>query len=138
MTSCSLNGEEIGRLKINEPSHGENIIIKEVTIPLDKEDKISFWTEMDVIYEDQVSIRFKVEILKDNQPYGGLEIDPFQKKVTIGETKTEINGTTTWSFTGKNASLSIHEDGEYTFRGILVTSTNETLKIDKADVIIKK
>jgi hypothetical protein len=136
--SCSFYPEELGRLKINEVSTEDHLVLKESTIPLDKGEKISFWSEMDIQYKGEIGLRFRIEILKDSSPYGGLEIDPLNKKVTIGEVKSENNGQVNWRFTGKNASLSIQEDGIYTFKGIFISSENPSLIVNKAEVVIKK
>jgi len=47
-------------------------------------------------------------------------------------------GKTNWSFSGKNSEIKIEEDGYYTFKGILVASENETLKVTKAEIVLKK
>jgi hypothetical protein len=138
-SSCNITGEEVGRLPINEVSRdNENLIMKETTITLKKDENIGFWSEMDMSYEGDLGLRFRIEILKDDLPYGGLEIDPMEKNITLGEFKTDINGKVDWSFTGKNASLTIDEDADYTFKGVLLSNNNPTLKIEKAEVIIKK
>ncbi|WP_420572473.1 hypothetical protein [Kordia sp.] len=132
-------GEEIARLEINQVStHTDNLVIKEVDLALKKGDEIAFWSEMDFKYEGNAELRFKIEILKDGEKYGGLEIDPTDKNMTIGETKTVFNSKTNWSFTGKNAEIEIKEDGKYTFKGILVATKNATLEITKAEVVLKQ
>lgn len=138
LSSCSLTGDEVGRLEINKVSSKDNLVIKETKITLKKGDKINFWSDMNVTYEGDVALRFRIEILKDNLPYGALEIDPFEKKISIGEIKTDMNGKVKWSFTGKNASLNIDEDGNYTFRGFLMANENSTLEINKAEIAIKE
>ena len=79
-----------------------------------------------------------MEILKDGETYGNLEIDPTDKNVTIGEIKTQIMGKTNWSFTGKNKKLIIEEDGNYTFRALLAASDNPSLNLKKAELVLKK
>ena len=139
-TGCSaLIGEEIGRLPINQVSlEGEDLIIKEISLDLKKDEKIAIWSEMDIVYEGDVELRFIIEILKDAEDFDVLEIDPREKNVTIGERKTSVMDKTDWSFTGKNSGITIEEDGNYTFRGILVASDNPTLKVNKAEIVLKK
>ncbi|WP_225034894.1 hypothetical protein [Winogradskyella sp. SM1960] len=139
MVSCGLTGEEVARLAINEVSKSDdNLIIIEDQVELKKGDEIAFWSDMDYNYEGQISLKFKIEIIKNDEKLGVLEIDPTDKNITIGELKTSINGKTDWSFTGKNTELDIKEDGNYTFRGLLVASENSTLEINKAELVIKK
>lgn len=138
--SCSMiTGEEIGRLKINKLSTSEeNLFEDETTIDLKKDEEIAFWSEMDIEYSNDIQLLFRLRVYKNDEPYGILEIDPFQKNMTLNEVKTSINNDTEWSFTGKNNTLTIKEDGKYTFKGILKGSKNNTLKINKAELVLKK
>jgi len=137
--SCGLTGEEVGRLKINALSKTEDqLIIKEEHVSLKKGDELGVWSEMDYKYEGELALRFKVEVLKNGEPFGAFEIDPTDKNITFKEMKSSFNGKTDWSFTGKNTTIPIKEDGDYTFKGILVASENPTLEINKAELVIKK
>ena len=139
LTGCdALTGKEVGRLQINQLSTEENPVIKETTLDLKKGDEIGVWSEMDLEYEGHVAMRFRVEIWKDEKQIGGLEVDPTEKTITLGELKTTVMGKTDWSFTGKNSVIKIDDDGKYTFKGILVASENSSLKVTKAEVFFKK
>ena len=140
LTGCdALTGKEVARLPINQVStDDDNLILKEVSIDLKKGENIAIWSEMDIEYEGDVALRFKIEILKDGENFGGLEIDPMDKNITIGEAKTSIMGKTDWSFSGKNAEINIDEDANYTFKGILVASENRTLKVTQAEIVFRK
>lgn len=139
-TGCSaLTGEEVGRLPINQVSTNDsNLIVKEISLDLKKDENIAIWSDMDIEYEGDVALRFRLDILKDGEQLGGLEIDPTDKNITIGEFKTTLMNKTDWRFTGKNSNVKIEEDGNYTFRGILVASENPTLKVEKAEIVLKK
>ncbi|CAL2101521.1 conserved protein of unknown function [Tenacibaculum sp. 190130A14a] len=139
-TGCSaLTGEEIGRLPINQVSKDDdNMIIKEISLDLKKDEEIAIWSDMDIEYEGNVVLRFRMEILKNGENFGGLEIDPTDKNITLGEVKTSLMNKTDWSFSGKNAEIKIEEDGNYTFKGILIASENSTLKVNKAEIVLKK
>ena len=67
-----------------------------------------------------------------------MEIDPTDKNVTLGETKVVLMDKSSWSFNGRNTKVVIDDDGKYTFRALLVSSDNPTLKINKAELVIKK
>ncbi|RBA27840.1 hypothetical protein [Flavobacterium tibetense] len=140
ITSCeSFTGEEIARLPINRVSTSEeNIFEKETTLNLKKDEEISFWSEMDVEYSGEEFFQFRLRIYKNDKPFAILEFDPTEKNITIGEIKTTIGDNTKWSFTGKNEVLKISEDGKYTFKGILKSTKNPNIVVNKAIVIIKK
>lgn len=136
---CStLTGEEIGRLEINTVSTEGNLIIKETVLDLKKGETIAIWSEMDMKYEGEINLMFKIQVFKNEKELGVFEIDPTDKKITIGEIKTSVMGKTNWSFSGKNTQFTIKDDGEYTFKGILVASNNPSLEIEKAEIILKK
>jgi hypothetical protein len=140
LTGCeAITGKEIARLSINQISKDtNNLIIKDTSLVLKKDEKIAFWSDIDVEYEGSASFRFKIEILKNNQNVGLLTIDPTKKNITIGEIKTSLNNKTKWSFTGKNSEFTIPEDATYTFKALFIASDNSTLKVKKAEIVLKK
>jgi hypothetical protein len=139
-TGCSaLTGEEVGRLPINQVStDNDNLIVKEISLDLKKDEEIAIWSDIDIEYEGNVALRFKMDILKNGANFGGLVIDPTDKNITIGEVRISLMDKTDWSFSGKNSEIKIEEDGNYTFKGILVASENPTLKVNKAEIVLKK
>jgi hypothetical protein len=139
LTGCdALIGKEVGRLPINQVSTEENVIIKEATLDLKKGDEIAIWSDMDIEYEGDVELRFRMEIWKNGEKMGGSEVDPMKKNITMGEIRTTINGKTEWSFFGKNSEIKIEDDGKYTIKAILVASENSSLKVVKAEMVLKK
>ncbi len=140
LISCdALTGVEVARLAVNEVTvDNTNLIIKETSLDLKKGDEISIWSEMDFEYEGDVELRFKIEILKDGEQLGRLEINPTEYNMSLGEVKTTWNGKTDWSFTGKNSEIKIEDDGNYTFKALLIASENPSLKVAKAEVLLKK
>lgn len=135
---CNLTGEEIARLDINKLSTNNNFIVKEATLDLKKGDEIAFWSDMDMAYKGDVNLRFRLKIFKNNNEISQIDIDPTNKNITIGEVKTVLMGKTNWSFTGKNHELKIEEDATYNFKAVLISSKHPSLKITKAELVIKK
>ena len=45
---------------------------------------------MDFKYEGEVVLRFRLEILIYGENYSGLEIDPTDKNITLGEVRTSV------------------------------------------------
>lgn len=138
-TACDkLLGKEIASMSINQVSTEGNLVIKEVSLDLIKDDEIIFWSEMDMEYEGNVNMQFKVQVLKDSAEIGFIEFDPREKNVSIGEVKTELLNKTSWSFSGKNTSMKVPDTGKYTFKALLAASDNPSLKIKKAEIVLKK
>lgn len=138
ISACGITGQEVGRLSINKLSTPGSLMIKEVTLDLKKGETLLIWSEMDVEYEDDVVMQFKMDVLKNGAPFGSFEINPTDKSISLGELKKTFNRKTTWSFSGKNSELKIEEDGKYNFKAIFVSSDNPTLKVNKAEVVFKK
>ena len=134
----SLLGKEVARLPINEVSTSGHEVVKEATVQLQKDDKIALWSDMDLAYEGDSPVRFQVQVTKDGAPFKELQIDPTEKNVTIGEVKTDINGSVNWRFSGKNGELVIPDAGNYTFKAMLVATANPTLHVTKAELVLKK
>lgn len=135
----ALTGKEIARLTVDSVSTSEHIVERSVTLPLKKGDAIGLWSHMDLSYDGDAALRFKVRIVQpDSTELPMLELDPMQKNITIGEMQSTIGGHTNWSFTGKNGEVKVPADGTYTFRTILVAQDNPTLQVKKAELLLKK
>lgn len=139
LTACdAITGKEVGRLPINQVSTESNTVIKETTLDLKKGTELKIWSDMDIAYDGDAQLRFRIEVLKDGKEFTSLDIDPTKKNISIGEFHSSINGKNKWSFSGKNGELKIEDDGKYTFKGILVASDNPSLKISKAELVFKQ
>lgn len=139
LTSCDVfTGNEIVRLKIDQISNEDVLTTSSGSAELEKGDKVVIWSEMDLEYEGEVQLRFILDIYKDQKKYDQIEIDPFDSDIKTNELKSSYNYNTKWSFRAKNTSLQIKEDGNYTFKTILVGAENPTLKVNKADLVLKK
>ena len=139
LAGCSaLTGEEVGRLAINRVSTNGMLIKKDAIVILKQGDEIAFWSEMDMEYEGEVSLKFRIAIQKDGQDLGGLTVDPTQNDMTLGEVKSLVGDKTSWSFSGRSAVFPIKEDGSYFFEAILLASNNPSLIIKKAELVLKK
>ncbi|BDD11703.1 hypothetical protein FUAX_41350 (plasmid) [Fulvitalea axinellae] len=139
-SACSaFTGEEVGRLPINKIStDNTNKYIQETSLNLKKGDVIAIWSEMDLAFRGNLDLKFIIEVLRDGEKLDGFEIDPSDKKMTIGELRTTVSGATDWSFLGRHRKMSIEKDGNYTFKGKLVSSKNSSVKIKKAEIVLKK
>jgi hypothetical protein len=139
LASCdALLGKEVARLPVNEVSTPGHEVVKEATVQLQKDDKIALWSDMDLAYEGNSPVQFQVQVTKDGTPFKQLQFDPTEKNVSIGEVKTDINGSIKWRFSGKNAELVVPAAGSYTFKAILVAAANPTLHVTKAELVLKK
>ncbi|MCD6065258.1 MAG: hypothetical protein K0S33_84 [Bacteroidetes bacterium] len=135
---AALTSKEVGRVQIDTISDAENMDWKEVKLDLKAGEKLWFWTDMSIIYDDELELEYQVQLIRDSDTLGYIKLHPFEKKVTIGEIKSSVLGHTDWSFQGQMDFLQIEKSGQYTFRVILVSSLNETLKLNKADLVLKK
>jgi hypothetical protein len=139
MSGCNgLFGKEVARLPINVVSTDGHDVVKEATLQLKKDDEVAVWSDMDLAYEGASPVRFQVVVTKDGEPFKQLEIDPTEKNVTVGEVKSTVNDHVNWRFTGKNAVLTIPVNGAYLFKARLIAAPNPTLKITKAELVLKK
>lgn len=139
LTACdALLGQEIARLPINAVSTPGHDIVKQASVKLHKQDKLALWSEMDMSYQGEVPLRFQVAVLRNGKPYTQLALDPTQKNISVNEMKTEVNGSVTWRFSGKNDELVIPEDGTYLVVARLIAAPNSSLQLRKAELVLKK
>ncbi|CAN5489073.1 hypothetical protein BH10BAC1_BH10BAC1_13380 [soil metagenome] len=139
LTACdALKSKEVARIPINQISNANAPDWKSTTIDLDKDDKLFFWTDMNIEYEGDLQLEYQVQIIKDTDTIGYVHLRPFEKNVTIGEVKTTFFNKTTWSFSGSIDFLKIKETGKYTFRSALFASKTDGVLLKKADLVLKK
>lgn len=139
LSACeSLLGKEVARLPINAVSMPGNDAIKEVSLQLKKDEKIAVWSELDMAYEGEAPLQFQIRLFKDGSPFKELAFDPTVKSVSMNEVRTDVNGSVNWRFSGKNAELTIPEDGTYRFMARLIATPNPTLQLKKAELVLKK
>ena len=138
-SSCeAITGKELARLSIDTLSTPETLVMREATLDLKKDDVIALWSHVDIAYDGTAALRMRVRVVKDDADLQLFELDPMEKNVTIGEAKTELNGHTEWSFTGRNGEYPVPEDGAYTFKAILTAEENPSLVIRKAELVLKQ
>ena len=139
LSSCeAITGKEIARMTIDTLSTPDHLVMGETTLPLKQGEAVSFWSHMDMAYDGEAALRFRVRVLRGDSDLTLLEIDPMQKNVTMGETRTDIGGHVEWSYTGKNHEWTVPDDATYTFKAILTAEENNSLKINKAELLLKQ
>ena len=137
--SCeAITGKELARLTIDTLSTPDHLVMREAMLNLQKDDVIALWSHLDMAYDGAAALTMRVRVVKDDADLQLFELDPMEKNVTIGETKTEINGHTEWSFTGKNGEYTVPEDGAYTFKAILTAEEHPSLVVRKAELVLKQ
>lgn len=138
MSACdALTGEEVARMDIHDTSDRE-LNIKQATVNLKKGDEVAFWTEMDLEYENDLALRYSVEVWKDSQRLKAFDLDALNTNVRMMEVRTSFGNKTSWSYTGRMGKMEIAEDGIYDFKAILRSSGNPTLVLKKANLVLKR
>lgn len=140
LSSCSaMMGEELARMPVNKITVTEDeVFAKEATLDLKKGQEIAFWSEIDLESEGDLALEFRVQVWKDNEQIELLNVYPFQGNITMNESKVEFGGQLNWSFSKKNATWKCPDTGSYKFSAILVSNGNEKLKLNKAELVIRK
>lgn len=139
LPSCeALTGKEIGRLSVAGVSTDSNFVVGETSVPLHKNEEVALWSHMDMEYDGEIDLLFRVRLVRDSMIVQELEMDPREKNITVGEVQSTFGGHTKWSFTGKNATVTIPADGTYNFQAILVASNPDALKLTTAELVLKQ
>lgn len=136
--SCdALMGEEIGRMSVNATSNTE-LVEREISLSLQRGDKISFWVDMDMEYEGDLQMACIVEIWKDSTLLGSVEMDALKTNPTVMEIKTSFGSQTSWEYSGKMNFMSVEEPGKYTLKGSFYSNEIPSLNLIKAEIVLKK
>jgi hypothetical protein len=139
LLSCeAITGKEVARLTVDTISTEGHTVSREARLDLKKGENIALWSHMDVAYDGDPKLYFQLQLLRDTVVEKEVLVDPFDKRITIGEKRTEFNGHVDHSFTGKNGELPIAEDGTYIFRTRLVRLNDVPVELRKAELILKK
>lgn len=138
LSACGgLTGEELARLPITELSN-EELKFKEASLDLVKGDEIGCWTDMDIEFEGELELSYGIEVYRDGEMLNVYQMDAFSPNITLMESKVQVGNSVDWSYLGKIGSIAIEEDGNYTFKAVLQSSYYPTLKIERADLVLKK
>lgn len=139
LTGCdAITGKEVARMAVDSLSTPDHLVMGQATLPLKQGEEIAFWSHMDLGYDGDAALRFRVRVLRGDSDLTLLEIDPLRSNITTGETKSTIGDHTQWSFTGKNHVWTVPEDATYTFKAILTAEENSSLRINKAELLLKQ
>ena len=138
LTGCT--GEEVGRIPVNAVSTDSlNTVIKEsAPISLKKGDKLYAWAVMDMEYEGELQLQFSIEMIRDGNSLGVVEMNPMENDVKMNAVETAFGNKTTASYSGRMNYINIPEGGNYVFRALLSSNDNPTLKLNKAELVFKK
>lgn len=137
--SCdAISAEEMARLSFDRVASQDDLNIQTTELELKAGDKIQLWTEMNMEYEGPLGLEYRVMITKEADTLAFLQLDPEDKDVTMGEFKTEFGNETKWRFSGRMSKITIEDDGLYKFSSVLASSENPSLKLKKADLVLKK
>lgn len=85
-----------------------------------------------------MALVYIVEMWQDSVKLGGLELNALKTNPTMMEVKTQFGNKTSWTYQGKMNFLEVENNGSFTFKAILKSSDNQTLKLNKADLVFKK
>ena len=138
INGCSIiSSKEVAKVSFDNISTSSLIDWKEVELDLIKEQKVFFWTKLDINYKNELQLEYKIQIICNSDTLGYISLNALEKEITVGELKSFIGNETNWSFTGYMNFFKIKRDGHYKFRILLVSNLNNTLKLNKAIFILK-
>ena len=135
---AALSSKEIGRLSFTRPLDDVTHEWKKVDLSLKQGEILSLWTDMDLDYSGALDLTYHIKLVKGEDTLVVTDLNPFEKKITVGEVKTTVMGKTKWRFSGQMHTIDIKEDGKYTVLAAFSSSFNNSLKLRKADLVLKK
>lgn len=135
----SCMGDELGRLKVNATSTSdEDLKLAADTLDLAQGEQVAVWSEMDMEYEGDVALQFKMQALLDGELVEEYAIDPFEGNVTMNAKEVSLGNSTSKSFTKKNMTFTAPDSGSYVFVAYLVSDGNPSLVLNKAEILLTK
>lgn len=135
---AALSSKEIGRLSFTKPFDDVRPEWKKMRLSLKQGEILRFWADMDLEYTGSVDMIYSIRLVRGTDTLVVPDLNPFEKKITVGEVKTTVMGKTKWSFSGQMHTIGVKEDGKYTVLARFSSSLNNSLKLRKADLVFKK
>lgn len=134
----AISAEEVARFSFEKVATQDDLNIQTAELELKAGDKIHLWTEMSMEYEGDLGLEYQMLVIKESDTLAFYKLDPEEKDITMGEVKTSFGNDTKWRFSGRMKQFTIESDGLYTFSSLLVSNENPSLKLKKADLVLKK
>ena len=139
LAACdALTGKEVARMPINALSDIDKVVMQEAHLDLQAGEEITFLAAMDMVYDTQPELLFRVEIQQEGIPTGILQMDPLAVHVTLREVRTSFGGEVKWRYEGKMESMKAEVSGAYTFRAMLIGNVSPAFVLNKAELVIRK
>lgn len=135
---AALSAKEAGRLSFKNPSGSIMPEWKKTDLHLKQGEILRFWADMDLVYDGAVDLSYRVKLVKGADTLVETDLNPFEKNVTVNEVKTTVMGKTSWRFSGQMHTLEIKESGTYRVLATFYSSLNNRMKLNKADLVLKK
>ena len=110
----------------------------ELELDLKKNQNISFWSDIDMYYEDSVQLEYQFKILKNSKLIGSFSFDPRLTTMKTVDDKIIEENKTWWKINGKGMNYKVTESANYSLQFAVVINNNQTFRINYADLIIKK
>ena len=132
-----IKGEEVLSIEIDQlsaddvqrPGYGE--------ITIEDSTNFSIWSEFDVEYEGNVRFQYYVAIYRSDSLIFDGRIDPMEGNLTVGETKTTVNGKTKWKFSKLNGEMYLINKGSYDVVVKLFSTADSLVTLNSANFILR-
>lgn len=159
LSSC---GNLAGKLLVRDRTQ------QSLTLALEEGERVTFWTNLSIAYEDRMDVYMTVQVMKDGSVYKSFQYDPLHTDPTYLSSKEQwykyrernpewippkervwedeyMDGKyikhygTKVKRKGKNTPvLDIPETGFYTFKAKLTVDTERPFEIHRADLVLRK
>jgi hypothetical protein len=131
VTAC---GKEVGRVRM--PAEGSGA----ASLTL-QEGEVSFWTDLDISYEGDATLEYKIEVYQDGSNVGKIECNPLGNLPSkTSWVETNIGKSHSRRGSGKmTCEMKLPKTGETTIKTSLAFGKRpEKLVLKKADLVIKQ
>lgn len=138
--SCGLEQKEVDRIEIEKLSTIEETnVFESSTIYMEKNEKLFFWSKLDMEYDGDLKLTCQVQVFNDkDENIMLLEMNPLDVDTRIMCFEKSINSKTNYSCTGRIQYLQFEDKGEYHFKVIMFANSSVELDMKEAVMILKK
>ena len=147
--NCNDKQNEVAAIAIDKLSTKQELNVYESKpIQINKDDKIYFWSYLDIEYADEISLRCQVELYNEvGEKIYFLEMNPFDIDIRSMCTEGKKDGWTKYICTGRIHNfispesfdfLEFEDPGRFYFKVIMFSNSYDDIDLNKAIIIVKK
>ena len=138
--SCGIKTEELETIVFEKVSSEDEVYAYESKeLYLKKNEQISLWSKLDIKYENNPNLKYKVQIFSEKEGSIALfELNPLETDQSIMCYEQTIDNINEYNCTGRIDKFYMEDSGNYIFKAAFFSDSDKLINLKEASLLIKK